>query len=125
MAGHGGRLVRCDGARFTIFNRTNTSGINANRCDQLLETRDGTLWILTDQGLISYRDRTFHSYTSQDGFAGDLFATGRGSSTSRLRLLHRMEACIRVQTSALDFWRNTLNTGKHYSRFESVDVLHF
>jgi signal transduction histidine kinase/ligand-binding sensor domain-containing protein len=63
----GDGLVRYDGARFTIFNRANTPGMNANRCDQLLETRDGTLWILTDLGLTSYRDRTFHSYTIQDG----------------------------------------------------------
>jgi signal transduction histidine kinase/ligand-binding sensor domain-containing protein len=63
----GDGLVRYDGARFTIFNRTNTRGINANRCDQLLETRDGTLWILTDLGLMSYRDGTFQSYTSEDG----------------------------------------------------------
>jgi len=63
----GDGLVRYDGARFTIFNRANTPGMNANRCDQLLETRDGTLWILTYLGLTSYRDRTFHSYTIQDG----------------------------------------------------------
>ena len=63
----GDGLVRYDGARFTIFNRSNTPGINSNRCEQLLETRDGTLWILTEVGLISYRDRTFHSFTGQDG----------------------------------------------------------
>src|SRR5215831_12942590 len=63
----GDGLVRYDGARFTIFNRTNTPGINANRCEQLLETQDGTLWIRTDLGLISYHDRAFHSYTTQDG----------------------------------------------------------
>ena len=59
--------MRYDGARFSIFNRNNTPGINDNRCAQLLETRDGTLWILTDLGLISYRDRKFRSLTGQDG----------------------------------------------------------
>ena len=58
-----GGLVRYDGARFTVFARGNTQGIESNRCSVLYEDRQGTLWIgTTEDRLISYRDGTFTTY---------------------------------------------------------------
>jgi ligand-binding sensor domain-containing protein len=37
-------LVRFDGARFQVFDRSTTSGFTTNHVTSLLEARDGTLW---------------------------------------------------------------------------------
>jgi signal transduction histidine kinase/ligand-binding sensor domain-containing protein len=62
-------LVQYDGVRFKIYNRENgAGGINSNRFTSLYESADGTLWAGTeDGGLTRYRDRTFKTYTVNDG----------------------------------------------------------
>ena len=61
-------LVRFDGVRFTVFNRSNTKGLNSNRFTALFEDRHGNLWAGTDdRGLIRYRDGVFTPYTTADG----------------------------------------------------------
>src|SRR5467141_1976031 len=37
-------LVRFDGVRFTVFDKSNTPAITNNRITALYEDRDGTLW---------------------------------------------------------------------------------
>src|SRR5882724_9745448 len=50
-------LVRYDGVRFTVFNRSNSKGLTSNRFSALFEDTDGTLWMGTiDGGLIRLRD---------------------------------------------------------------------
>ena len=41
-------LVRFDGVRFTVFNRSNTPGILGNRYDSLYCTRGGEFWAGTE-----------------------------------------------------------------------------
>lgn len=61
-------LVRFDGVRFTIFNKSNTPGLNSNRFLALGEDRHGTLWAGTeDGGVTAYRDGVFKTYTTADG----------------------------------------------------------
>jgi signal transduction histidine kinase/ligand-binding sensor domain-containing protein len=61
-------LVRFDGVTFTIFNKSNTPGLNSNRFNSLLEDGNGNLWIGTDDGGLSrYDDGKFTTYTTEDG----------------------------------------------------------
>jgi signal transduction histidine kinase/ligand-binding sensor domain-containing protein len=62
-----GGLVRFDGMRFVIFDRS-TPGIKSQRVRALHEDRNGVLWAATEDGmLIRYRDSRFTTYTSADG----------------------------------------------------------
>src|SRR6185503_3490292 len=64
-------LVRFDGVRFTIFDKSNTRGLRTNRFTSLYEDKDGTLWAGTgDGGLTLYRNGVFNSYTPADGMPG-------------------------------------------------------
>jgi ligand-binding sensor domain-containing protein len=61
-------LARFDGVRFTVFDKSNTRGISANRFTNLYEAGDGALLIGTeDGGLIIYRNGVFTNYTTADG----------------------------------------------------------
>jgi ligand-binding sensor domain-containing protein len=61
-------LVRFDGVRFTVFDKSNTKGLSTNRFTALYEDKDGTMWIGTgDGGLTFYRDGVFRSLTVKDG----------------------------------------------------------
>ncbi len=61
-------LVRYDGVRFTIFDKSNTKGLTTNRCYSLFEDAAGALWIGTeDGGLMRYRDGAFTAFTTADG----------------------------------------------------------
>jgi len=61
-------LVRFDGARFVVFNRSNTPGILGNRYTSLYCTRSGELWAGTEStGVTRYRQGGFITYTSQQG----------------------------------------------------------
>ena len=63
-----GGLVRFDGLRFTIFDKSNTKGLTSVRFSSLCEDADGSLWIGTeDGGLTRYLNGTFETYTTQQG----------------------------------------------------------
>ena len=60
-------LVRFDGVRFTVFDKSNTKGLSTNRFTALYEDKDGTLWIGTgDGGLTFYRNGEFKTLTVED-----------------------------------------------------------
>ncbi len=62
-----GGLVRFDGVRFVVFDRS-VAGIRSQRVRALREDRRGTLWAATEDGmLIRYRDGRFITYSSEDG----------------------------------------------------------
>lgn len=64
-------LVRFDGVRFTVFNRSNTAGLPANRLFQLEQTADGVLWIRTeDNRLAALRGGEFRTIGPEDGLVG-------------------------------------------------------
>jgi ligand-binding sensor domain-containing protein len=61
-------LVRFDGVRFTVFDKSNIKGLSTNRFTSLYEDRDGTLWAgMGDGGLMLYRDGVFTFYSTADG----------------------------------------------------------
>jgi len=70
-----GGLVRFDGVRFTVFDKSNTRGLSTDRFTALYEDHDGTLWAGTgDGGLTLYRAGKFTSYTTADGLpSGQVF----------------------------------------------------
>jgi ligand-binding sensor domain-containing protein/signal transduction histidine kinase len=76
-------LVRYDGVRFTVFDKSNTPGLTSNSFSVLLEAGDGTLWIGTNNsGLTRYRDGVFHTFTTADGLPDNairrLYQDGNG-----------------------------------------------
>src|SRR5688500_17554594 len=45
-------LVRFDGVRFTVFNKSNSPGLASNRFVQLFEDRSGDLWATVETGQV-------------------------------------------------------------------------
>ncbi len=65
-------LVRFDGVKFTVFDRTNTAELPTNHIQTLYVAKDGTLWIATlGGGLTGFNDGRFRLYTRQDGLSSD------------------------------------------------------
>jgi signal transduction histidine kinase len=61
-------LVRYDGVRFTVFDKSNTKEFVTSRFIRLFEAHDGSLWIVAeDNGLVVYQGGRFTSYTTEDG----------------------------------------------------------
>jgi signal transduction histidine kinase/ligand-binding sensor domain-containing protein len=57
-------LVRFDGVRFTVFNKSNSPGIASNRFVSLFEDCQGDLWAMLDRGEIVRRHQgRFTTYT--------------------------------------------------------------
>ena len=53
-------LVRFDGVRFTVFNSSKSEQLPSNRIVRLKEGRDGSLWLVTEQGhVVRFRDGSF------------------------------------------------------------------
>jgi diguanylate cyclase (GGDEF)-like protein len=66
-------LVRFDGARFVVFDTRNNDAITNNYISDLLEARDGTLWIGTNGGgLVRFRDGEFDTITQDQGLSSNL-----------------------------------------------------
>jgi signal transduction histidine kinase/ligand-binding sensor domain-containing protein len=61
-------LVRFDGVRFTIFNKSNSPGIASNRFTHIFEDRHGDLWAsLEADGLARLHQGRFTTYTKGQG----------------------------------------------------------
>ena len=66
-------LVRFDGSRFDVFDRTNTKGLGHSHVTALLEDHEGTLWIGTlGGGLTRMKDGVFTRVTAGAGLRADL-----------------------------------------------------
>ena len=87
-------LVRFDGLRFTVFNKSNSPGLAGNGFRMAYEDRFGDLWVeLETGGLVRMHQGRFTTYTKGQGleFDGDhrLFSDGQGNMIIlRLRDMH-------------------------------------
>jgi signal transduction histidine kinase/ligand-binding sensor domain-containing protein len=82
-------LVRFDGVRFTVFNKSNSPGIANNRFVQLFEDRHGDLWAaLETGGLVRRHQGRFTTYTKGQGLAEDLVTSLGDDGQGNLLLLH-------------------------------------
>jgi ligand-binding sensor domain-containing protein len=62
-----GGLVRFDGVRFVVFDRS-VAGVGSLRIRAVHVDREGTLWAATEDGmLIRHRDGRFRTFTRDDG----------------------------------------------------------
>jgi len=65
-------LVRFDGVRFTVFDRSNTPQLQSGVILALLTDSHGDLWIGTrGGGLLRYRQGQFSTFTTRDGLSSD------------------------------------------------------
>jgi ligand-binding sensor domain-containing protein len=61
-------LVRFDGVKFTVFNKSNSKNLTTSRFTSLFAETDGTLWLGTeDSGLARFRGGQFQTFTTADG----------------------------------------------------------
>ncbi len=66
-------LVRFDGVRFTVFNKSNSKNLPGNRFVDLFAEADDTLWIsMEEEGLVRYRDGKFSTFTTADGLSSNI-----------------------------------------------------
>jgi signal transduction histidine kinase/ligand-binding sensor domain-containing protein len=72
-------LVRFDGVRFTVFNKSNSPGIPTNRFVQLYEDAEGDLWASTENtGLTRLHQGRFTTYTTKDGLPDNYYIDSLG-----------------------------------------------
>ena len=65
-------LVRFDGIRFVVFNRSNTPGIIGNRFTSLYCSGGGEFWAGTESsGITRYRQGKFTTYTTRQGLSSN------------------------------------------------------
>jgi signal transduction histidine kinase/streptogramin lyase len=91
-------LVRFDGVRFTVFNKSNSPGIISNRLLQLYEDGQGDLWVATESsGLTRLRQGRFTTYTTAHGLPDNTITSLGGDGQGNLmmffglRLFRRFE----------------------------------
>ena len=79
-------LVRFDGVRFTVFNKSNSPGIPSNRFVSLFEDRQGDLWAALENGEVVRRhEGRFTSYGKSRGLpegTPQLVDDGQGNPTA-------------------------------------------
>jgi hypothetical protein len=77
--------VRYDGAKFTVFNTTNSPGIRSNRFASMKESADGALWLGTeDGGLTRYQNGEFHTFGADEGLPHNLVKTTAADENDEL-----------------------------------------
>ena len=68
-------LVRFDGVRFTVFNKSNSKGLTTNRFTKIFADNTDALWICAeDGGLIRMRDGEFQTFTVADGLPSNIIS---------------------------------------------------
>ncbi len=66
-------LVRFDGIKFTVFDKSNTPQIRENNIQALAVDSKGSLWVGTEGGgLVRLHDGKFSLYTTEDGLAHNI-----------------------------------------------------
>ena len=81
-------LVRFDGVRFTVFNKSNSPGIGSNRFTCLYEDRLGVLWIGTvNGGVTRRRGGVFTTYTTAHGLPHNVILGVTGAESGNFWVL--------------------------------------
>lgn len=83
---HGG-MARFDGQKFVNFNPNNTPELPSIKIQKLLVDAQGTLWVGTPRGLVSYRNGRFRSQQENAGISSSSSLAEVMSSTSNSVLL--------------------------------------
>jgi signal transduction histidine kinase/ligand-binding sensor domain-containing protein len=80
-------LVRFDGVRFTVFNKSNSPGIITNRFVNLYEDAQGDLWASTENnGLTQLHKGRFTTYTVENGLPDNTIYNIGGDGQGNLLL---------------------------------------
>jgi signal transduction histidine kinase/ligand-binding sensor domain-containing protein len=78
-------LVRFDGVRFTVFNKSNSPGLVSNRFLQLYEDGQGALWASTENSGVTWHwQGRFTTYTAAAGLPDNLIRNLGGDGQGRL-----------------------------------------
>jgi ligand-binding sensor domain-containing protein len=86
-------LVRFDGVRFTVFNKTNSPGIITNRFLHLYEDSQGDLWASTENSwLTRLRHGRFTTYTTEDGLPNNTLASFGSDGQGNPLMLYNFRA---------------------------------
>ena len=81
-------LVRFDGVRFTVFNKSNSSGLTSNRFTSLYEDCHGDLWSGTENGGVTRRSHgVFTTYTTEHGLPYNVITGVTGDESGQLWVL--------------------------------------
>ncbi len=82
-------LVRFDGVRFVLFNKSNTPSITSNQFGSMYSGKDGSLWLDNgaEGGLTRYRHGAFHAYGAVDRIPGSLVNALTGDDAGNLWIL--------------------------------------
>lgn len=81
-------LARFDGVRFTVFNKNNTPGIEANRFVCLYADRQDDLWLGTESGSVTrYSHGAFKTYTAAHGLPASTVWGFTGDASGHVWLL--------------------------------------
>jgi signal transduction histidine kinase/ligand-binding sensor domain-containing protein len=81
-------LARFDGVRFTVFNRSNSSGISSNRFTTLYEDAQGDLWLGTEGGSVTrYAAGRFVTFGTANGLPAKFIRTLVGDAAGNLLVL--------------------------------------
>jgi signal transduction histidine kinase/ligand-binding sensor domain-containing protein len=112
-------LVRFDGVRFTVFDRSNSPGIRNNRFLTVYEAADGAIWAGTEGGGVTrYAHGAFVTLTIQEGLPSDHVLGVTGDATGKIWVLSGREIVqwdgTRFRPAAapiptLTFYRSTWN----------------
>ena len=79
-------LVRFDGERFEVFNRTNTPELPGKDVKSLFEAPDGSLWIGMVGGLARLKDGQFTAYSLANGLPHDWISAVTGDRAGNIWL---------------------------------------
>ena len=78
-------VARFEGVRFTVFNKSNSPGIDSNRFSSLYEDRNSDLWLGTEGGGVTRRHNgRFTTYTTKDGVPGNTVLAITGDESGNL-----------------------------------------
>ncbi|MFV0389436.1 MAG: two-component regulator propeller domain-containing protein [Pyrinomonadaceae bacterium] len=87
-----GGIIRFDGVRFKVFNKTKTQGISESRFKQITEDQAGRLWFLTDSlSLVKHENGAWVSFSKGKDFEGAI-TSGKLFTDSGGNLIFSTEA---------------------------------